>query len=399
VLKNGLFVLLMAVAIMIFAGCGLEHDVEEMPTELEASEALPASNEPPEAENEDKSISESNNEEEEFLTLAKHTVLNGWIYYANFYSPADLRKCRLDLSEDQAVFQTGFRNRFGLNADGECVQLDSAGPRNRWYIYDVHKFTSEETDLSLTSGQGVALLYRDNIFLGRNREEITEDMHVPLDIEMFDRKGNFVKTVTPEPVGSRDWGHEPYYALVDDALYYHVALNDDDAISGKSRIMRYDLNTETTEKVFEFDVMEQSGDEYFDMGGGEYFTPIISFDKRTIIVQNGLKSFVYTSIDDAQLKKVDLECVGISGAGAVYAFSMDGDLYFMSYVANPDKQDDYLGAYGCFEYYVLPKDADEPVFWRKFDVGETPIFAYDGYVYFSGRSVDIWEDMWREKVD
>ena len=284
--------------------------------------------------------------EEKFIEEKHLYFYDGWIYYNN--SDMEARKCRLDLTQDMLAFPGG--SHLKLNQDGYGLLMIY---QDGFYIFDANNGIAEAVSLPAYYSR---ILYKNYIF-GRI-ETIVNGFHEYW-LEMYDLKDNIAKTIFPETLFD--------FAVVDDSVYYLPYYGNDDKTMPGSTIMRYDINSGETEKVFEF---EMKG----------YYHPKAHFNNRTILIQYDSSSFVYTSIDEIAPKAFEIE-IDRSIEYFEVIPSTDDDIYLVLRHGNEGYSDDTPP-----DWFRIAHGSTEPVLLKGFDMDGSSYPAYfsDGYLYYFG---------------
>jgi len=285
-MKKLIFILCVIVVIMV--GCGqvpVEPVVDELQEESEPISGFNENEDDPIPDNSIQCISKY--EEERFLNLNQLYFHDGWIFDAK---SGIIRKYKPDLEEEAIVFSSdsGF-SKFILNQDGFGLMLYSSNyldidDNDKIYILDVH--TGEAEEIEIDFSPIYVILYKSDIIAWQQHGP------VPPQLDMYDRNGNFVKTIVPEVLEN--------YAFIDNSVYYRPAFSDAEWTIPGNTVMRYDLVSGITEKVLEFDLAT--------MPWGDYCWPRVYFNGRTIIVNN-LGSMFYTSIDKIEPIEIDFNLI------------------------------------------------------------------------------------------
>ena len=304
------------------------------------------------------------NSEERFLHVHNGIYIHdNWVFYN---TSEGTRKCRPDLSGDTLVYSGGWIT--SLNQDGFATMKvypdESRKPGDdEVHILDVHTGKTEKVNNLNTKGMIHRLLYKDYLIV--EQEFVTEGHGAATRLDMYDRKGCFIKTIAPEIY--------PYsFAVVDDAVYYWLHFGDADRTMPSNTIMRMDIISGETEKFFRFDLMENP-----EFPWGIHFWPAVYFNGRTIIVFTGTND-VYTSIDEIGPQKISLP----SEMDEIFTFisSDNDDIFFaFSYVDNEDRS---IKLYD--EYFRVHHGTGEPILLKRIEngsVGYMPFFS-DGFMYY-----------------
>ena len=367
-------VLLSLLLLMFTSGC------EQMVSELDAGN-LPATPDlsadtmetNPSNVNEGNSTSEFNYKNESFLGLSLFHIHNHWIYYNGYRS--DLRKCKIDLSQDDLVFSGdeigSIGSEFIVNPEGYCIakktlQYESFPVDNpnhipdivEWTIINIYDGSVELIDLPST-GQNFKniVLYKNMIILiDQNKERR---------IDMYNRKGDFIKTVYSEDVLS--------FGIIEDSLFFLPAYSDTNQENPGNVIMRYDLNRDKTEIAFEFDLKEQP------LYGVVYW-PEARYCGRNIIVKNNTTSIVFTSIDDIDPLEVEFNTTSSPWDSVSFINGIGDEMYFRYY--HGDKRDSESETFGEYQYFTLNQDVIKSISNRIDPNDHSCLFVMDGYIYY-----------------
>ena len=248
IMKNSFFHIIVVVLLLAFCGCSL--NTEEPPQLTEQPSDIPVTFPAPVPE--DKiTYSEDNYKNETFLAPKYISIFDDMLYYsisipdypyAGKRGGSQLRKCNFDLSQEDGLFTVTRFPRFTLNPDGRLIIREMTD--NEFYIYDVHDNVLEKGILQNSKvSYDDAVLYKDKIIL--NLYERGSDM--PRRLNIYDTKENLEETVSTGSIIN--------IGVIDDAIYFW-SLQDSgtDIPPSVQAIMRYDMKSKTTEKVFEVDM-------------------------------------------------------------------------------------------------------------------------------------------------
>jgi len=295
-----------------------------------------------------------------------------WIYYGN--NSGELRKCKLDLTQDSLVYSGRFA--WVLSKGGRSI----TGSGLEWYLVDtckgeikkyypsastVHAIPSPAPSTASSFYKGI--VYKDNVFF--HRGIVREGRYYGEQIDMYDLEGNYFKTVA--------MGNMFNFSVVDDNIYYISVYSDMAFTKPDNKIMRYDIKTGETEQVFEFDLKKGAN-----INKSEYFEPCVYFCNRTIIVKNSGKSFVYTSIDNIEPREVvfDFE----TGQGDWFELVPGiGEDVFIVFFHNPDEEENIDSIMGA-SYYKVEQGTTNPIFLKEFwlPFHSLPVYFLNGYMYY-----------------
>ena len=339
------------------AGCIQEQQISMEPgvdVTKEAPEPVPCT-----PEDEPPAIPETDDNDfinygkEAFLMFYRPEIYNDWIYYR---VKNELWKCRLVLTDETIVFSEGIGTGFNINHDGCGIVRRKA---DEWYIFNVIKGTIEELDMSYSPTiMSNGFLYKNNIFVENKMWESK------IYLDMLDNRGDYIKTVLTEELA--------WYAIIEDVIYYLPFYGNTEETAPSNTIMRYDIKSGEIESVFEFELTEvqKPGDSWPDIYN--YFFPYVYFYNRNIIIENDKHSFVYTSIDSIEPKKVIFN-LG-KDIRVVPVYSTDDDVFFFCY------EEMVLGYIPSF--YKVIQGTTEPLFLGEFNKTVVPSFFSDGYLYY-----------------
>ena len=370
------FILLVS---LIMSGCSV--GVKEPPVVSESPSDTTAVIPAPVLEDENKNeYSESNYKNESFLASGYISVYENMIYYSlivpgeasggnNTYKN-ELRRCSFDLLKDESIFSTEsypwyYHPRFVLNPDGHFISneidLSQSSPTSALYIFNVHDGSIEKNILSTSQSiYGDIVLYKDKIIYSidnRGAESSTK-------IDIYDLRNNSVNTIFTGAV--YDFG------VIDNAIYFlPIQYDSENQPSPKQAIMRYDILSETTERVFTFDLSAQ------ELGDGQYFLPKANYNGRNIIVQNSPTTFVYMNIDDINPQKISFaDYKKLDYSQAVFIQSNDEDMYFCLYYYENVEE-----GYRFSEYFKVSQGTNKPVLLTGLTSDRGEYFA-EGNMYY-----------------
>ena len=298
----------------------------------------------------------------------KFDILNDdkeWFYYY-VSRQGEMRKCKLDLSEDICVFSSVFlTSDFYLNPDACFTGWDS--PKGNMFVFNVIDNARERVDWVSIQNMRSVILYQEHFLFFSSGPEASLEMH--------DLAGNHIKKIYSGQIDS--------YAVIDDAVYFYSSLSGDIWDFGKAEtydnsVIKYDIATETTETLFEFEVKEAYGLEE-STGVLKLFSPRVAYNMRDIIVQNSATSFVYTSIDNINPKEIELGPAENYYDWAFFIHSNDDNLYFALYKA--DERDNDGEQFGHYTYFMISQGTTELIELKQFDCHYHMFFS-DGYLYY-----------------
>ena len=291
-------------------------------------------------------------------------IYDGWIYYINnrngVYSNYELWKCRPDLSQSELVDKLGSnRGSYKMTPDGNIL-IDEGGR----FVYNVSGSSVEESKERIeyrSSSHYDIFIYKDCVF-SISRPKGIERLDI---LDIYDFEGNHIKTVSE---GRRI----DSLGIIDDAVYF-LMLPDDSVSGGINSLMCHDMANDKTEQVFEFETKRSSY--------GGYYRPKAHYNNRNIIIETGLTSYIYMSVDDIGPKTIDFDFGDSPWDSATFIPSMDGRLYFKFYYYN--EEDEMYNGYGRTEYYTVEQGSGELTKLKTFDKDlSCPLFAANGYLYY-----------------
>jgi hypothetical protein len=316
---------------------------------------------------------------------------DGWIYYVDLNTMKELRKCKLDLSQDMQVATFDSPLEFYINPEGyyimQNVEQYGTGRQTprivEWFVSSVLDDSREEIDLPTIGHKDNEILYQGNIFLNDHRET---DTNSKFTLDWYDLDGNHVKTITE---------YFDSFGIVDDSIYFLPIESDDnekpisivDTVYNNA-VMRYDIGNNVSEIVFEFELIEGEG-------SWKYYMPHAKFNGRNIIVQNDFTSYVYTSIDDIDPKSIvfDFPTDNSRSEDSNYIPSNDDNLYF-NYRHYDESAADY-DPIGSREYYMVMSGTTDLIKLKEFEC-RLPMFFADGYLYYLNDDYEICREKFLE---
>ena len=294
-------------------------------------------------------------ETKKFLTITEHgcSTFEGWMYYFTFPT-FDLRRCTPDLSQDTIVLSSkDYYCRSAINQEGYCILKKRDPSRAEFYIKNVLDGSIETINLPSTEGINNLIYYKNEIFFLNKL------------INIYNRNEGFIKTIEDSFCNE--------FAVIDDEIYFLPIYNDIEKLDYNNTVMCYSITKEIVEGVFAFEIQIASG--YTD----ERYLPHIYYNNRNIIVRNNFTSFVYTSIDDIDPKKVNFDFSQSRWDIVLYIPSDDEDLYFeMSCFLGGDERNPITRS----EYYKVTQGTGEPVLLKEFKLDGISVFFLDGYLYY-----------------
>jgi len=325
-------------------------------------------------------------EKERFLNISGESLYfhDGWVFYAN---RDEVRRCRPDFTEDALVIAPpmGMSANLALNHDGFSAVSIVTGPRrgskSEVQILDVHNGRIEKLDSVIYGGFG-RLLYKDVFIVDQN--EVIEGKGSTVRLDMYDRKGAFVKTIASD-IYPND------VAVLNDAVYYLPGYGDEDRTLPPNTIMRYDLTTGETEKFFEFDLAETSWG---------YDWSKIYFHGRTVIIRKGLNAAMYFDIDEMEPIEIDFGDIEMTEDDYISFIPSTGDDIFLAvhypdpalYYENVEPRD----ITKPYDFFKVVHGTSKPVLLQtelEYQ-GRTMMFS-DGYVYYVDEHLNLKREEWQ----
>ena len=377
------FVLLM----IVVSGCGQfrdkpgtneTSDVSNLPCDTSGTPDLPSDSygDPVSGSENDENMGH-NYEDNVFLELPLFHISDGFIYdYER--DKRELRKYSYDLLQNERVFSSGSSAIVSYSPEGYCLismssQLERFYPGHpdyapsirEWSIVDIYNGSSQVIDLPSVGQNFVKIIiYKGNIFL--------IDHNNGRRLDMYDIKGNFVKTVCSEYVDN--------FGIIEDAVYY---IPNPDAHNQGRTLMRYDIKEDIAEKVFEFNLKKS-------LPNDTIYWPEASYNGRYIIIQNSQTSIMYTSIDDINPIEVEFNSTRSPWDDVTYIRGTGDDLCFMyKYGDEKDSEGEFFGE---FQYFKINQGIIEPISSRT-QRGSLRCII-DGYIYYGEKGT-----IQREKLE
>jgi len=324
--------------------------------------------------------SESNYVNERFLVPGYISINDNWIYYSRIVPGGnvggsstyknELRKCQIDLSQDEDVFSTEFHPwfyhpEFVLNPDDRIIYGDvdfsQSSPVSKLWIYNLHDGTIDNNILQAYGvNYGNIVLYKNQIILSIDGNETDTSTQ----IDTFNIDSNIEKTIFTGYVNS--------FGVIDDAIYFlPIYYDDENKPQPQQTIMRYDMKSETTAQVFKFNIAT------INLGDGVYFIPEVNYNGRNIVVQNSPNTFVYTNIDNINPKEISFKNYKeLDRDQAKFIQSDDEDLYFnLSYYKNVEE------GFDSSDYYRVLQGGNEPMMLNGLDSDIGEYFAAGNMYY------------------
>ena len=359
-MKEKLTIVLCTILIFL-TGCGATEPVG-------SSEVLPVLDEPESIEGlvtETEVECASRNEKERFLEPRGTFFHDGWIFYNG---SKEIRKCKPDLTEDTLVFSGGRLQ--SLNQDGIATMTVYPGESRKpgeeeVHILNVHSGIAEKIDTLDTEKMSHQMLYKEHLIVVQGI--VIEGHGAASQLDMYDIKGDFIKTIAPNVNSS-------YFAAIDNYIYYLPMCGDEEMTIPANTIMRYDIVNDKTEEVLMFDlkIFYESPDETI------YVWPGVLFNGRTITIRVGLDNFIYTSVDEIDPKEIVFDGIGRDDFFELIP-SFDDDIFLMQQQHDEEKPIDESFLFSAF--FRIDKDKNEAVLLQKSDM-RSGVFFYDGFRYY-----------------
>ena len=299
-----------------------------------------------------------------FLSIESSWVLHdGILYYKDPQDHGRVWKYNMGSAEKEYfLLPDEYRFASGLNQDGYFFGLKNRSGITERGILNINDGLFEKIDWLSSINSFQMALYKGNIFL--------VDMENGFgSLDMYDLYGNHKKAICPDYVEN--------FGIIDDSVYFHPFLEDlNNKDAHGNKIMRFDITTGEIETAFEFEIGKEP-----QLGGGRTiyeYQPYTYYDKRNIIIANKRQTFVYTSVDDIDLKEIVFESSSDFDF-PYYVPSIGDNLYFCFY--NADERDTEGDLFGYYEYYIVIQGTTEPIKLKQFDYADA-MFFMDGYLYY-----------------
>lgn len=221
---------------------------------------------------------------ENYICRKNFYEVNNWVYYC---SDKNLRKCRLDLTEDTLVME----NVYSFYIQNMTLYYEKYSENNNREFFRAYlnndKF-DEERIAEFSREIYNPIFFRDSVFYECSNKII-----------MYTLNNDNEKTIVNDNVSS--------FSIVDHYVYYNIYDN--------NTICRYDINEGKKEIFLNFEKQD-------------IFTPKVYFINRMIIIQTDINSFTYANIEDTSLKNISFDISGYERGWASLCFVDKENLYF-----------------------------------------------------------------------